>query len=134
MAYKTKDIKTEVVPSTVDTEPTRDRKVYIPRVDILETADGITLCADMPGVSENTVDITLEKGVLTIQGTVEPDRYEKHRITYAEYDIGDFRRSFSISDIIDQEKIEASMKDGVLWLTLPKAEPAKPKKIDVKPS
>lgn len=122
---------TSEVQATLNTEPTRDRKIYVPPVDIIENADAILLIADMPGVDEKNVDITLEKGVLTISGTIEPEKHAGHRITYAEYDIGDYQRSFSISDEIDNDTIQATVKDGVLRLTLPKAEPAKPKKIAV---
>ncbi len=130
MADSKKDATREVQ-TTLETEPTRDRKIYIPPVDIIENADAILLIADMPGVDEKNVDIILEKGVLTISGVIEPDEHAGYRITYAEYDIGDYQRSFSISDEIDNDKIRATVKDGVLRLTLPKAEPAKPKKIAV---
>jgi len=130
MADSKKDATREVQ-TTLETEPTRDRKIYVPPVDIIENTDAILLIADMPGVDEKNVDITLEKGVLTISGIIEPDERAGYRITYAEYDIGDYQRSFSISDEIDNDKIRATVKDGVLRLTLPKAEPAKPKKIAV---
>ena len=131
MADKKQELKSKEVQTTMETEPTRDRRVYIPRVDIIETADAIRLLADMPGVDDKNIDITLEKGILTIYGTVEPERDTARRLTYSEYDTGDFQRSFAISDEIDQGKIKAMVKDGVLTLILPKAEPAKPRKIAV---
>ena len=113
--------KQEVVES--EAERTRAKPAFIPRVDIYETNDAVALIADMPGVDENSVDITLEKNVLTINGYVEPERPEGYSLAYAEYRVGDYQRSFNISNEIDQENIEATMKDGVLHLHLPKAEP-----------
>lgn len=120
--------KQEVVES--EAERTRAKPAFIPRVDIYETNDAVALIADMPGVDENSVDITLEKNVLTINGYIEPERPEGYSLAYAEYRVGDYQRSFNISNEIDQEKIEATMKDGVLHLHLPKAEPTT-KKIAV---
>lgn len=117
----------------VDTvERTRSRKVFIPRVDIYETDNSIELLADMPGIDETNVDVTLEKNVLTIYGRVEPVQPEGFNLTYAEYEIGDYERSFTLSDEIDREKIGAKVKNGVLALRLPKAEKALTRKIEVK--
>ncbi len=115
-----------------DAERTRARRAYVPRVDIYETADEIVAVADMPGVDENSVEITLEKNVLTINGYVEPEEPEDYCLAYAEYEIGDYQRSFTLSNEIDQDKIEAMVKNGVLHLRLPKAGPAKTRKITVK--
>jgi HSP20 family molecular chaperone IbpA len=112
-------------------ERTNPRPVYRPRVDILETNNQIVLVADMPGVSENGVDITLEKNVLTIRGTVQPPLLEGHTLVYAEYDVGDFERAFTLSDQIDREGIEAGVSNGVLRVTLPKAKKAAAQKIKV---
>ena len=113
-------------------ERTRARKVYAPRVDIYETHEAIVAVADMPGVDESSVDITLEKNVLTINGYVEPGQPESYSLAYAEYGVGDYQRSFTLSDEIDREKIEATVKNGVLRLYLPKAGPAKARRISVK--
>jgi HSP20 family protein len=113
-------------------EHTRQRKVFMPRADIYETPDAIVVLADMPGVSDKTVDITLENGVLTIYGRVEPQLPGNSRVAYAEYEIGDFQRAFTLSDEVDQNGIEAVVKNGELRLTLPKAGPAKTHKIPVK--
>lgn len=112
-------------------ERTRDRKTYIPRVDIHEVGENLYLLADMPGADESSVNITLEKDVLTIEGGVDEKVYGDRKASYAEYDIGDYYRSFTLSDEIDREKIEASMKNGVLRIVLPKAEPHKTKKISI---
>jgi HSP20 family protein len=120
---------------TVDgAERTRARRAYVPRVDIYETDDAIVLLIDMPGIDENSVDITLEKNVLTINGYVTADDPDNYSLVYAEYESGDYERSFNLSDEIDREKIEATVKNGVLRLHLPKAGPAKTHKITVKGS
>ncbi|MBN1262308.1 MAG: Hsp20/alpha crystallin family protein [Anaerolineae bacterium] len=104
-------------------ERMRERITFLPRVDIYETNTDIVLVADMPGVTAETIDITLEKSILTITGIVEPDPIQGYNLAYAEYRVGDYQRSFSISNEIDEEKIAATVKDGVLRLTLPKAVP-----------
>jgi len=127
-----KEMQKREASSPVETERTKNMKVFIPRVDICETKDAIVLLADMPGVDEKSIDITLEKNVLTLSGRVEPDTYEGYRPAYVEYEAGDFERAFTLSDEIDRDRIEASVKNGVLKLTLPKAEPVKLRKINVK--
>jgi HSP20 family protein len=104
-------------------ERTRSRRAFIPRVDIYETNDAIVLFADMPGVTPDSLDITLEQGVLTLDGFVESQGPEDYALAYAEYRIGDYVRSFSLSNQINQEAIEAQLKDGVLHLHLPKEKP-----------
>jgi len=115
-------------------ERTRASRVYVPRVDIWETQDAIIVAADIPGVDENSVDVTVEKNVLTINGKVERERPEGHSILLSEYDVGDYQRVFTLPNEIDQERIQASVRNGVLRLTLHKAQAAKPKKIEVKPA
>ena len=117
-------------PSAV--ERTRNRKVYAPPVDIFETGDAIVLTADMPVVDEKNVEVTLEKNVLSLRGNVETGAYAGRSIAYAEYDMGDFERSFTVSDEVDRDRIEAVMKNGVLRITLHKTERVKIRKIDIK--
>lgn len=125
-----KDIqKTENVSAT---ERIRNVKTFVPRVDIFESKDSLFLVADMPGVDEKTVDIELEKNVLTIAGRVENGRIKDGTMMYSEYEIGDYERVFTLSDEIDRDKIVATVKNGVLRLELPKAEKVKPKKIAIK--
>jgi HSP20 family molecular chaperone IbpA len=112
-------------------ERTRDRPAFVPRADICETDDEIVVVADMPGVDENTVDITLENNVLTINGYVKPMELEGYSLAYAEYRVGDYQRAFSLSDQIDREKIEAKLKDGVLRLHLHKITEPKVHKIAI---
>lgn len=115
-----------------DAERTRSRKAYVPQADIYETAEDIVVVADMPGIDEKSVDITLEKNILTINGYVESEAPQNYSLAYAEYEVGDYERSFTLSNQIDQEKIEATVRNGVLRLRLPKAGPAKARKIVVK--
>lgn len=115
-----------------DTERTRETQCFSPRVDIYETSEDIFVLVDMPGVDENNIDITLEKNILTLEGRnsmVTPNDYD---LVYAEYEMGDYTRRFTLSNEIDQAKIEAKLRNGVLHLRLPKAGPAKAKKIAVK--
>jgi HSP20 family molecular chaperone IbpA len=135
MSEETREIQvqdTEKQVAETDAERTRDQPAFVPRADIYETEEAMYVVADMPGVSEDSLDITLEKGVLTLQGAVEPEAPEGYSLAYAEYRVGDYVRRFSLSDEIDQEAIEATLKDGVLRLTLPKITEARTRKIAVK--
>ena len=105
----------------------------MPRTDIYETQDGVVLLVDMPGVAPDGVDITLEKRTLAIRGYAKTDQqHQDFRQVYAEYFPGDYERVFTLSEDIDRDGIEASQKDGLLRLVLPKAEPAKARKIQLK--
>ena len=104
---------------------------YTPRVDIVETEGELRLYADLPGVSPEDVDIRYENGELGLVGKVAP-RYEGVEPLAAEYGVGDFSRSYSISEAVDAEQISAEMHDGVLTVHLPKTEAVKPRKIEVK--
>lgn len=125
--------KQEETPSE-EMERTRSRRAFIPRADIYETDNEIVVLADVPGANEKNVDITLEKNVLTIVAYIDPIRSGEYDIAYAEYEEGDYQRSFRLSDEIDRDKIEASVSDGVLRLRLPKSQEAATKKITVKSS
>ena len=114
------------------TERTRPGKAYVPRADIYERDDALVIVADMPGVDETSIDIMLEKNVLSLRGSVSFDTPENYSLAYCEYEVGDFERSFTLSDEIDRDNIEASISNGVLRVTLPKAGPAKTRKISVK--
>lgn len=121
----------EKVELQTQAEGTRDVPVYIPAVDIYESEDALTLLADMPGVGPDSVTIDIRENQLTIRGNVTPEE-TKERFLLQEYGVGDYYRQFTLGRAIDQSKIEASMKDGVLMLKLPKAEAIKPRQIAVK--
>ncbi|RLB87706.1 MAG: Hsp20/alpha crystallin family protein [Deltaproteobacteria bacterium] len=113
-------------------EQTRPGLVFTPEVDIFETDQEITLLADMPGVAADEVTIDLKDGVLTISGDVKPWEGSEETDVLVEFEIGKYHRQFSLSDAIDQDKIDAKLEDGVLRLTLPKAQKAVPRQIAVK--
>jgi len=131
MFAEEKGLKKKPVQAPIETERTRTRKVFVPKADIYESGDSIVLVADMPGVDEKTVDITLEKNILTINGTVEYPDFSGYNVAYAEYDVGDYQRSFTISNEVDRDSIEAKVKNGVLRVTLHKAEQLKARKIAI---
>ena len=110
-------------------EVTREGVYFRPRVDIYETENELTLVADLPGVKTDDLDIDLREDTLTILGKVKPEEVGRYLIK--EYNVGSFYRQFAMSEVIDQEKIAANMKDGVLTLKLPKVEKAQPRKITV---
>lgn len=110
-----------------------ERRVFSPDVDIYEKADAFVLLADMPGTDEKTININLESNLLTISGRMETVRPQGYDLSYCEFGTGDYERSFTVSEAIDRDKIGASVKDGVLRLTLPKGEALKARKIEVKP-
>jgi len=112
-------------------ERVRPGRVFIPAVDIFETPQALVLVADMPGVSGDKVTLDLKENLLTIHGEVTPAPEKETRLAQ-EYAIGDYYREFQVGELIDKNKIEATVKNGVLTLTLPKAEKAKPRRIEVK--
>jgi HSP20 family molecular chaperone IbpA len=116
---------------TVKDTSKKNRKVYAPAVDIFETANNILVIADMPGVDEKSVDITIEKNLLTIHGMIDSTIHDNLESAFTEYGVGDYHRAFSLSDEIDRSNIKASVKDGVLKLVLPKSETIKTRKIEV---
>jgi HSP20 family protein len=115
-------------------EPTRTDKQYLPAVDIYETAEAVIVEAEMPGIDKTDVELSLKEGVLNIFGkmTATPVAVDKETVLLREFEPGSYLRRFSVAESIDQEKISAVMADGMLTLTLPKQQPAQPKKIAVK--
>lgn len=132
------------VPSTVEaaepreleaqpTQSTReDERYLVPPVDIYETKQGLVVVADLPGVEKSDLDINVEEGILTIQARTKAD--ERPNPVYREFRLLNFYRQFQLGEMVDQDKISAELKHGVLKLTLPKVEKAKPKKIEVQVS
>ena len=119
---------------TTPAEQTRPGLVFTPAVDIFETDTEITLLADMPGVTSKALNIDLRENVLTLDGDVKPPEGTDEVDVIREYRTGKYYRQFSLSQVIDQSKIDAELKDGVLRLRLPKVEAARPRKIAVKTS
>jgi HSP20 family protein len=115
-------------------EQTRPGLLFTPAVDIFETEKEITLLADMPGVKPNDISIDLKENTLTLLGNVESPKKSDEVNIFMEYRTGNYFRQFTLSEMIDQSKIEAGMKDGVLKLVLPKVEKVAPRKITVKVS
>ncbi|HMQ53632.1 MAG TPA: Hsp20/alpha crystallin family protein [Anaerolineae bacterium] len=128
---QTQEVEKQEVSLAEGAERTRPGRAYVPRVDIYELEDALTIVADMPGVDENSLDITLEKNVLSLKGLVDLHSPDNFALAYAEYRTGDFERSFSLSDGVDQDNITATIKNGVLKIRLPKAGPAKARKVTV---
>jgi len=132
MANEAKTLEKREAATPEGIERTHTRPVFMPRCDIYETAENIIVSADMPGVDEKSVDVTLEKDILTISGRVPAEERKGHNLAYAEYETGDYRRVFTLSEEVDRDKISALVKNGVLRLTLPKAPLARTRKITVK--
>lgn len=110
----------------------RDVQAMTPRVDVLEDDTGITLIADMPGVSKDSLDIKVENDALSIEGAVSAATPQAMEATYAEVRIPRYRRVFTLSRELDPGRIEAQLKDGVLRVRIPKHEQARPQRISVK--
>jgi HSP20 family protein len=106
---------------------------WAPSVDVSETDGEYQIKAEIPDVKKEDVKVTLEDGVLTIQGERKHEKEEKGRKYHrVERSYGSFARSFTLPDLVDEENVKAEFKDGVLSLQLPKSEKAKPKAIEVK--
>jgi HSP20 family molecular chaperone IbpA len=116
---------------TPDTQVMKGCLTFSPRFDIWESEDEMVLYGDLPGVASEDLDIHFEKGDLKIFGRVAPRNVNIEPL-YSEYGIGDFHRTFSVSEVIDAEKISAELKNGVLTVHLPKSEAVKPRRIEVK--
>jgi HSP20 family molecular chaperone IbpA len=113
-------------------EATIPARVFLPTADIYESPGELKVVLEMPGIEKNNVEISLEDGVLHVEGRLDLSKYAGLQPLYTEYNVGNYARSFQLSSKIDQSKIAAEMKDGVLSLTLPKVEEAKPRTIRVK--
>jgi HSP20 family molecular chaperone IbpA len=113
-------------------EQTRPGAVYSPSVDIFENDSAITVLADMPGVKAQDLKIDLRESVLTLAGRVTPPDGGKESDVLREYQSGAFFRQFTLSETIDQAKIDAKLSAGVLRLELPKVATARPRQIAVR--
>jgi HSP20 family molecular chaperone IbpA len=110
-------------------ETTIPARIFLPMADIYETQDALTVILEMPGVEKNNLDVRVEDGVLHVEGKLDLSKYRDLQPLYIEYNVGHYARSFPLSSKIDQNEIEAALKDGVLSLTLPKVEEAKARTI-----
>ena len=113
-------------------ETTIPARIFMPATDIYEAEGALTVILEMPGVEKSNVSIHVEDGALNVEGRLDLAKYRGLQPLYTEYNIGHYSRSFRLSSKIDQSKIAAEMKDGVLSLKLPKIEEAKPRTIEVK--
>jgi len=120
--------KKELTPAE---ERTEAGKFFSPYTDIHETPSAVIVSMEMPGVDKGSVDIHLDKGVLTIKGNIDLGRYESLKPIYTEYNVGNFVRTFTVSTKIDSAGISAGMAEGVLTVNLPKAAEAVAKRIAV---
>jgi HSP20 family molecular chaperone IbpA len=114
-----------------DAELTREGRIYVPATDIYEKEDAILVRCDMPGVTQDRIDIRLDNTELEITATQTADTPEGYELLSGEYETGVFRRRFNIPQLIDRDGIHARLHSGVLDVELPKAEQAKPRKIEV---
>ena len=112
-------------------EQTSPGLVFTPAVDIFETDKEITLLADMPGVKANDLTIDLRDNILTLSADIAPVENANEEDILVEYETGKYYRQFTLGELINQEKIDAKLNDGILRLRLPKVEKATPKKIVV---
>jgi HSP20 family molecular chaperone IbpA len=132
MSVATKEValpeKREVTPAE---ERTEAGKFFSPYTDIHETERAVIVSMEMPGVDKSSIDIRLDKGVLTVKGTVDAVRYESLRPIYSEFNVGNYVRTFTVSTKIDSARISANVADGVLTIELPKTAESVAKRIAV---
>jgi len=112
-------------------EQPRDTPFVVPPVDVFENESGITLLADLPGVSRDRLGIRVDGDSLMIEATAATVGPQDMQLVYGEAQYPSYRRQFTLSRELDASRIEASLKDGVLKLTIPKLEEAKPRRIEV---
>jgi len=112
-------------------EETRSSDKYLkPAVNIIETESGLILTADIPGAAKETLDINVEKGILTINAPIS--RSTPGNPVYTEFELAPYYRQFSIPESLDHEKANADLNNGILTLKIPKAAAAKPRKIEIR--
>ena len=114
-----------------ETDQPQERFLFTPPIDIFETEEGLVLHADLPGVTLETLELQVQDNRLTLFGRVKPLVPENAQLRHQEYEIGDFLRSFILSDEVDHERITATLTNGVLKVVLPKAPRSEPRRIPV---
>ena len=112
-------------------ESTAPVNMFVPTTDIFETDDALNVLVEMPGVEKGNVDISVKDRILTIDGRIDFKKYAGMQPVYTEYSIGNFDRRFSLSNKVDASNIRPEMHDGLLMLTIPKAEEAKAQRIEI---
>ena len=112
-------------------EKTFTARYFVPTADIFETGDALTVAMEIPGVEKKDLDVSLESGVLRIEGRIDFGKYEGFEPVYAEYNIGHYARTFALSDQIDPAGINAELANGVLTLTLKKVRQASARRIEI---
>ena len=112
-------------------EATFPTRMFLPATDIFESDHALTMLVEMPGVSKESIEVKVEGDILTIDGRIDFSKYNGLQPLYTEYNVGNFSRTFQLSNEIEQAGIKAELKDGVMKLVLPKAERAKPRRIEI---
>jgi HSP20 family protein len=120
--------KKELVSKGEKTVPAR---YYVPDTDIFETDEALQLVMEVPGVDRKDIEIRLEEDVLRIEARIDTSKYQGMEPLYTEYNVGHFARAFTVSHHLDQQQIEATLDDGVLTVTLKKAQQARPRRIEI---
>jgi HSP20 family molecular chaperone IbpA len=126
-------IPSPAVPSASDAASVEPRLLFNPPIDIYETPDGLVLYADLPGVTAEGLDLQVQDSRLTLFGRIQRKDGVPLSLLHQEYQVGDFLRSFILSDEVDHDKIQAKLTNGVLRVELPRAARAKPRRIEVSP-
>ena len=125
------DESSSMIPAPEDNLTNSPRLLFNPPIDIYETSDGLVLYADLPGVDSDGLDLQVQDNRLTLFGRVSTDVTESAHLVHQEYHVGDFLRSFILSDEVDHDRIQAKLTNGVLRVELPRAARAKPRRIEV---
>ncbi len=113
-------------------ETANSRQACTPPIDIHEGPEGLTLEADLPGATERNLQVQLEENVLSLYVRIDAPPLQDARLIHEEYRLGDYQRSFILSDEVDRDRITADLKNGVLRLFLPKAERGRARRIEIK--
>lgn len=128
------DMQPRLIPPPSSTAPETEpvqRWVRTPPIDIFETPEGLVLRADLPGVAPDSLELQVQDNKLSLFGRVAEQAPQGSKLLHQEYHVGDFVRSFILSDDVDHDRISAKLAEGVLELTLPRAKKAEPRKIEV---
>lgn len=115
----------------VQAQTSQTEAIYVPNVDISESTECIRLVADMTGVDQKSVDVTIENNVLTVEGHAQVESPEGYELVGQEYGVGKYRRDFTLSNAVDTDGIKARVRHGVLEVTIPKREAAKTRKVEI---